>query len=32
MRDENGDKEYRFNNTYWDKRKNGDWEDALDLY
>ena len=31
-RDSNGDKEYKFNNCYWDKRKAGDWQDALDLY
>lgn len=27
-----GEKSYKFNNTYWEKRKKNDWHDSLDLY
>jgi len=27
-----GEKAYKFNNNYWDKRKNNDWQDSPDLF
>ena len=29
---EDGHKEFKFNNIYWEKRKKNEWKDALDLF